>query len=133
MKIHIPITILIAAIILPANAQKLSEEIKSEMFYQKINETLRGSLKMYPKRIKCIIKELKSKRTMDVIDESLYNFTYADNGYKCNFVNQTGVMKVLDPIIDSASFGCTIIGFCAIFLICTVLLTVVACVACLHK
>ena len=114
-------------------AQKLSEEIKAEMFYEKINETLRGPLRMYPKRIKCIIKELKSKRTMDVIDESLYNFTYADNGYKCNFVNITGVMKVLDPIIDSASFGCTIIGFCAIFLICTVLLIVVTCVACLHK
>jgi hypothetical protein len=127
------VAIFIAAIILPVYAQKLSEEIKAEMFYEKINETLRGPLRMYPKRIKCIIKELKSKRTMDVIDESLYNFTYADNGYKCNFVNITGVMKVLDPIIDSASFGCTIIGFCAIFLICTVLLIVVTCVACLHK
>jgi len=133
MKFRIQITFFIAAIILPVYSQKLSEEIKTEMFYEKINETLRGPLRMYPKRIKCIIKELKSKRTMDVIDESLYNFTYVDNGYKCNFVNITGVMKVLDPIIDSASFGCTIIGFCAIFLICTVLLIVVTCVACLHK
>lgn len=133
MKIRIPITILIAAIILSINAQKLSEEIKTEMFYQKINETLRGPLRMYPKRIKCIIKELKSKRTMELIDESLYNFTYADNGYKCYFGNETEVSKVLDPIIDSASFGCTIIGFCAIFLICTVLLIVITCVACLHK
>ncbi|KAL7049547.1 hypothetical protein ACKWTF_003751 [Chironomus riparius] len=132
MKFRIPITIFIAAIILFGNAQKLSEEIKSEMFYGKINETLREPLKMYPKRIKCIIKELKSKRTMEVI-ESFYNFTYGDNGYMCYFGNHTEVMKVLQPIIDSASFGCTIIGFCAIFLICTVLLTVVACVACLHK
>lgn len=95
---------LMATIIFDIDGLKLSEEIKTEIFYRKINETLFESMNMYPRRIGCIMKELRSKRAMTGMDETIYEFTYVNNEYLLNFTNKTEVMKVLEPMISSASF-----------------------------
>lgn len=127
------ILILIVIIIMQGDTITTNQEIKVEMLYQEINNTLRESMMMYSKRVKCIIKKLRNIKALEELNHSLYNFTYYNNTNIFYFTNKRGVMKILEPVIDSANFGCTIIGFCAIFLICTVLLIVIVCVACLHK
>lgn len=120
-------------LIFTLSSQKLSEDVKSELFYQEVNQTIRGYSRMYIKRVNCIIKTLKKENVVKQIHESSYTITFINNSYEFAFVNHTEMMEMLEPVIASARLSCTIVGFCAIFLICTVLLVLIICVACLYK
>lgn len=123
----------LSCIVFKITSHKSMEEIKADLFYTEINNTLREYSQMYSKRINCIINTLKHKKVIQNVNESFYNFTSANKMYELIIINRENLMKQLEPIIDSAKFGCTIVGFCAIFLICAVLFIVISCVACLYK
>lgn len=110
-------------------------ENKADLFYQAINDTLRASdeLKMYTQRVNCIIKYMKSEKSMDSVDKNLYTFVLNNNEFKAVFVNQSAVMTMLGPHLDKANFDCVVFGYVAIILITAILLTVVTCVACISK
>jgi signal transduction histidine kinase len=85
---------------------------------------------MYSKRVDCIVNNLKKEKAIERVNKSSFFELMYING---THINIDDVMTELEPLIDSANFGCTILGFFAIILICVVLFVVVICVACLHK
>jgi hypothetical protein len=131
------VAIIFCTILCITNAQKVNNNninsaAESELFYQNINATLRSYSQMYNKRLNCIIEKLQRKKVIEKIDKSIYEFVQNGKSLRLVVRNRTELMRQLDPHTDVARFECTIIGFCAIFLICTVLLIVISCVACLH-
>lgn len=123
--------VLIASRIL---AESSIEDIKKkEAFYHKINETIRYQLQLYSKRSDCILNELKRNDAFGQVNESNFSFIPIEGGYNVTFISEESLMKDLQPLLDSANFSCTIVGFCAIILIVSVMLIVVTCVSCLSK
>lgn len=106
---------------------------KSEAFYQKINETIRTELKLYTKRVDCIVNELKLSEAIRLVNDSHYHIVAVDGDYSIEFINKDIFLLELKPSIESANFSCTIVGYCAIVLIITVMVIVVTCVSCLSK
>lgn len=110
-------------------------EKKSELFYQAFNESLRNSseYKLYPERINCIIKKLKSRDTSyQLVNESLYNFDVNSEGqFKAKILNHSGVMQSVVTQFDEFSFNCTIGGYIAIAANLTLLIIIISCVVCL--
>lgn len=106
-------------------------------FYQTLNESLRNSdrFRMYSKRVDCIIKDLKSEKSITAVNKSLYEFKQqaGKKEFKVIFINESAVMSQLDAHLDRANFSCTIIGYAAIIFICTILIIVLSCVACISK
>lgn len=105
-------------------------------FYKSISEVLRNSdrFKMYPKRVDCIVKELKSEKSIIAVNRSLYRFAEAGKkDFKVTFVNECAVMNQLELQLSRANFSCTFIGFAAIIFICMILIIVLSCVACISK
>ena len=108
-----------------------------DAFYQTLNESLRNSdrFRMYSKRVDCILKDLKSEKSITAVNKTFYEFKQqaGKNDFKVIFVNKSAVMSQLDPHLDRANFSCTIIGYAAIIFICTILIIVLSCVACISK
>lgn len=116
-------------------AQTLDAEAnnKADAFYQKINESITPQLKLYSKRVDCIINQLRDENVMEKINESNYRIDATQGGYNVSLINKDIFLIELKPSIDSANFSCTIIGYCAIVIITSVMLIIVACVSCLSK
>jgi hypothetical protein len=116
-----------------SEAQRPIEDFKTQLVYQRINKTLIERVPLYEKRAVCITASLIRNNAIQSIDESYLNFTSVNDSYTFTFTNESAAMDLIKSMIDNASFGCTIIGFFAIFVICAVLLMVLACVACLQN
>lgn len=104
---------------------------KKEAFYQKINESIRYQLQLYSKRSDCIINELKRNDIFGKVNESNYNFIPIKSGYNASFIITEAMSSELEAVIESASFSCTIVGYCAMVLLISVMLIVVICLSCL--
>lgn len=125
------------ALILLAFHTASTSNQSDDAFYQTLNESLRNSdrFRMYSKRVDCILKDLKSEKSITAVNKSLYEFKQqtGKNDFKVIFVNESAVMSQLDPHLNRANFSCTIIGYAAIIFICTILIIVLSCVACISK
>lgn len=109
------------------------EAKKAEVFYAKLNETLSNQHSLFPRRVDCIMHELRTANVFDTVNQSNYEFKSVDGEFEVTFINKEAISKELEPSIDSAAFSCTIVGYCAIILIVTVMLVVVSCVSCLSR
>lgn len=115
-------------------AQSANEDAtKREIFYREINETLRHQLQFYSKRCDCIVKKLKSNDVYGKVNTSHYSFYPVDGGYNVTFISKELLLTELEPFFDDANFSCTIVGFCSIILIVSVMFLVLFCVSCLSK
>lgn len=106
------------------------EAKRAKAFYGKLNETLSNQHSLYLKRVDCIIQNLENEKVFDKVNAS--NYEISDN-YDVTFTNKEAIFNELEASIDSAAFSCTIVGYCAIILIVTVMLIVVSCVSCLSR
>lgn len=110
------------------------EAKKAEAFYQQVNETILHELKLYSKRVDCIVNDLKHNYAMLRVNESNYQVVQlGDGSFNVTFMNKDIVLMQLKESIDSGVFSCVIVGYCAIALIISVMLIVVGCVSCLSK
>lgn len=117
-------------------AQQHSDSRASDLFYQKVNETIRNQTKfqLYTKRVDCIINDLKTNKAIDKVNASYYDAKMmSDGGYNVVIFEKDAIMIDLQPLINDANFSCTIIGYSAVILIISVLFIVLICVACLNK
>jgi hypothetical protein len=116
------------------NAPHTDEVGKTEAFYQKINETIRGESQAYSKRVDCIIRELKNQNVKARINQTSYGFVpVGDGSFEALFVDKSAFVADLQASLDSANFICTVIGCSVIILIVTLLLAVFSCVSCLSR
>jgi hypothetical protein len=106
-----------------------SESVKEEVeaFYRELKEILNNSdqFRMYSKRVDCMMKELRSKKTA----EHFYKFIQP----RRTPINESVIMIQLETFLDKANFSCKIIGCIAVIFICSILIIVVSCVACISK
>lgn len=131
MLIHLIATILICHQVLGQTQD--DENNRAEAFYQKINETITPQLNLYSKRVDCIINNLKNEKVIEIVNESNYRITPTEGGFNMTIVNKDLLLMELKSSIEHANFSCTIIGYCAIVLIVSVMLVIVSCVSCLSK
>ena len=99
-----------------------------EMFYQALDEILRASahLKIYMRRVDCIMSELKDENAFEAVDRRLITFKKVNNELKAVFENQTLVLEQLSDHVNEANFSCTIMGYVGIFLLSLILIIVVS-------
>lgn len=109
------------------------EDKKAGVFYAKLNGTLRNQHGLFPRRFDCIMEELRAARVFDTVNKSNYEFKLIEGEFEIIFIDKEAISKELEPSIDSAAFSCTIVGYCAVILIVTVMLVVVSCVSCLSR
>lgn len=117
-----------------SNIDIASEGVKGgeDAFYKELKEILKNSdrFRMYSKRVDCMVKELRSKKTA----EYFYKFIQpSKSDHKRSQLNESAIMIQLEPFIDKANFSCKIIGCIGVIFICLLLIIVVSCVACISK
>lgn len=108
---------------------------KIDLFYNAVSDSLKATpaLKMYSRRVDCIVKYMKSEKAILFVDKNLYEFKLNNSKFKVVFINESIVLSRLEPQIDKGNFDCTIAGFIGVILISIILLIVVSCVACISK
>lgn len=98
-----------------------------------MNETITPELKLYSKRVDCIIEKIEKNNLARTVNESNYDYEPNGAGWSLTILDRDRFERDIRESIESANFSCTIIGYCAIALIVIVLVGIVSCVSCLSK